>query len=396
MSYVKHLTIDDGPTGDTVKAAIVDKLDVNMTNIYADLNTHEALTETHGATGAVVGTTNVQTLTGKTISGTTLTGTVTGTGATLTACTLSGVITGTAATLTNCTLSGTISGAAATITGCTVSGTVTGGTFNATTLSGVTTAAGIINSGILTGGTLNGLTLTGTITATSASLVGFTANSESAGVVKMFAGETAPAGYLECDGSAVSRTTYSDLFTAIGELHGQGNNTTTFNLPDLRGYFVRGWDHGATNDPDVATRAAATTGGAEGDHIGSVQTPTMSSHIHAISLASGNQSGDHAHTISANTGGQSATHTHNVGWVGAATGGSNAGANYSYIADGATTVQQQATSVGSADHTHAVSATSGGVSSNHTHTTAGDSAATGNAANDTRPKNKTLMYIIKT
>jgi microcystin-dependent protein len=390
MSYTRTYTIDASPTGDTVKAAVVDKIDPDLTSAVGFINTHEALTATHGATGAIVGTTNVQTLTNKTINGATLSGTITGTAATLTAATLSGVITGTAATLTNATLSGTVT------LGCTLAGTATGGTLANTTLSGVTTAAGIINSGILTGGTLNGLTLTGTITATAASLVGFTAATETSGVVKMFAGETAPTGYLECDGSAVSRTTYSDLFTAIGELHGQGNNTTTFNLPDLRGYFVRGWDHGATNDPDVADRTAAATGGGTADHVGSVQTPTMSSHLHAISLASGNQSADHAHNISVNTGGQSATHTHNVGWVGPDAGGANAGANYSYISNGASTVTQQATSTGSADHTHSVSATSGGVSANHTHTTSGNSAATGNAANDTRPKNKSLMYIIKT
>jgi len=52
---------------------------------------------------------------------------------------------------------------------------------------------------------------------------------------------TVPSGYLECDGAAVSRTTYSDLFTAIGTTWGNGDGSTTFNLPDLRGEFVRGW-----------------------------------------------------------------------------------------------------------------------------------------------------------
>ena len=54
---------------------------------------------------------------------------------------------------------------------------------------------------------------------------------------------TVPSGYLECDGSAVSRTTYSDLFTAISTTFGSGDGSTTFNLPDLRGEFVRGWDN---------------------------------------------------------------------------------------------------------------------------------------------------------
>lgn len=55
---------------------------------------------------------------------------------------------------------------------------------------------------------------------------------------------TAPAGWLKANGAAVSRTTYADLFAAIGTTYGAGNGTTTFNLPDLRGEFLRGWDDG--------------------------------------------------------------------------------------------------------------------------------------------------------
>ena len=64
------------------------------------------------------------------------------------------------------------------------------------------------------------------------------------GTIIWYAGGTAPSGYLECDGSAVSRTTYATLFAVIGETFGGGDGSTTFNLPDLRGEFVRGWDHG--------------------------------------------------------------------------------------------------------------------------------------------------------
>jgi microcystin-dependent protein len=49
-----------------------------------------------------------------------------------------------------------------------------------------------------------------------------------------------PDGYLECDGSAVSRTTYADLFDAIGTTWGSGNGSTTFNLPSLNGYWLKG------------------------------------------------------------------------------------------------------------------------------------------------------------
>jgi hypothetical protein len=59
-----------------------------------------------------------------------------------------------------------------------------------------------------------------------------------AGSVQTFAGNTAPLGYLVCDGAAVSRTVYANLFAAIGTLYGAGNGSTTFNLPDLRGRTI--------------------------------------------------------------------------------------------------------------------------------------------------------------
>lgn len=60
------------------------------------------------------------------------------------------------------------------------------------------------------------------------------------GTIKAFAGGTIPEGYLLCDGSAVSRSTYSDLFLAISTNYGLGDGVNTFNLPDLRGQFLRG------------------------------------------------------------------------------------------------------------------------------------------------------------
>ncbi|MBC7411121.1 MAG: tail fiber protein [Bacteroidia bacterium] len=65
-----------------------------------------------------------------------------------------------------------------------------------------------------------------------------------AGSVGYFANFTAPNGYLECNGQAVNRITYAELFTAIGTLYGVGDGSTTFTLPDLRGEFVRGVDKG--------------------------------------------------------------------------------------------------------------------------------------------------------
>lgn len=70
-----------------------------------------------------------------------------------------------------------------------------------------------------------------------------------AGTVDYFANSTSPVGYLECNGQAVSRTQYPELFTAIGILYGPGDGTTTFNVPDLRGEFIRGADNGKGIDP---------------------------------------------------------------------------------------------------------------------------------------------------
>ena len=76
------------------------------------------------------------------------------------------------------------------------------------------------------------------------------------GAVMAFAMSTSPTGWLETDGTAVSRTTYADLFAAIGTAYGVGDGSTTFNLPDLRGEFIRGWDNGRGVD---SGRAIATT-----------------------------------------------------------------------------------------------------------------------------------------
>ena len=62
-----------------------------------------------------------------------------------------------------------------------------------------------------------------------------------AGAVMSFAMSAAPVGWHPCDGSTVTRTgSGANLFAAIGTIHGSGNGSTTFNVPDLRGYFIRG------------------------------------------------------------------------------------------------------------------------------------------------------------
>jgi phage-related tail fiber protein len=64
------------------------------------------------------------------------------------------------------------------------------------------------------------------------------------GAVMAFARSSVPTGWLKCNGAAVSRTTYANLFAAIGTTYGAGDGSTTFNLPDLRGEFIRGYDDG--------------------------------------------------------------------------------------------------------------------------------------------------------
>lgn len=96
---------------------------------------------------------------------------------------------------------------------------------------------------------------------------------------------TAPANTLECDGSAVSRTTYATLYAVIGTIYGTGDGSTTFNLPDYRGQFLRGYAHGSSNDPDRASRTDAG-GGGTGDNIGTKQTSQYASHTHGTGSGS--------------------------------------------------------------------------------------------------------------
>lgn len=79
-----------------------------------------------------------------------------------------------------------------------------------------------------------------------------------------------PTGFLECNGQAVSRTTYADLFALIGVKYGAGDNLSTFNVPDYRGRFLRVQDSGAGRDPDAATRTARADG-TLGDNVGTTQ-----------------------------------------------------------------------------------------------------------------------------
>ena len=81
------------------------------------------------------------------------------------------------------------------------------------------------------------------------------------GAIVAFAGTTEPEGWLFCDGAAISRTRYENLFNAIGEIYGAGDSSTTFNLPDLRGRFPLGLDNMGGTSADVVTAAEADSAG---------------------------------------------------------------------------------------------------------------------------------------
>ena len=81
-------------------------------------------------------------------------------------------------------------------------------------------------------------------------------------------------GWLLCDGAEVSQTSYPDLWRAIGLTWGTGDRARTFNLPDLRGVFLRGMNggrDGKSGDPDATNRTSLARGGSRGNNVGSFQ-----------------------------------------------------------------------------------------------------------------------------
>jgi hypothetical protein len=104
------------------------------------------------------------------------------------------------------------------------------------------------------------------------------------GSVVGFAGASAPAGWLLCDGSLVSRAGYPELLAAIGVAHGVGDGITTFALPDYRGRFLRGVSGSSNRDPEAKLREPMDPGkeGNAGNAVGSVQDGAVRPHDHLI------------------------------------------------------------------------------------------------------------------
>lgn len=103
------------------------------------------------------------------------------------------------------------------------------------------------------------------------------------GTVMTFAGPASqvPAGWLLCDGAELDRTAHAPLFAVIGTAHGHGDGATTFQLPDYRGMFLRGVDHGRTVDPDRFARGNFAGGNVD-DAVGSYQQDTFRHHGHGL------------------------------------------------------------------------------------------------------------------
>lgn len=98
------------------------------------------------------------------------------------------------------------------------------------------------------------------------------------GSIMQYAGSAAPTGWLIADGSAVSRTTYADLYTAIGTTYGSGNGSTTFNLPDLKGKVPVG-----KNSSETEFDTLGETGGAKTHTLSLSEIPSHSHQLKKIS-----------------------------------------------------------------------------------------------------------------
>ena len=153
----------------------------------------------------------------------------------------------------------------------------------------------------------------------------------STGTIVPWSTATAPTGFLKCDGSAVSRTTYAALFAVVSTTYGAGDGSTTFNVPDLQDRTAIGAS--VANSKSLAQTGGANTVTPTGNISGStgsttLTTNTIPSHSHTIQtfgcVAGGNQSGQVGaygpsnttngpfQTITVNNTGGGQSHNHNL------------------------------------------------------------------------------------
>lgn len=177
-----------------------------------------------------------------------------------------------------------------------------------------------------------------------------------------------PTGWLKCNGAEVSRTTYAALFAVIGTTYGPGNGTTTFNLPDYRGYFLRSWDDGRGVD--------------SGRVFGSTQSSQNLAHSHGG--LTGIENANHTH--SGTTGGSSVDHLHGIAIV-TGTGGGVVGINSTAYNSNGVYQGGLNTTERTQDHNHAF--TTGGISASHAHAISSDGGS------ESRPQNIAINVLIK-
>ncbi|KTT31187.1 tail protein [Pseudomonas oryzihabitans] len=154
-----------------------------------------------------------------------------------------------------------------------------------------------------------------------------------AGSVMHFGGLTAPSGWMKANGAAISRTTYADLFAVIGTFYGAGDGFTTFNLPDLRGEFIRGLDDGRGVDKGRGIGTSQDSQNKEHSHGADCSTTGAHSHTYwdtdtqntnSSGLSGGNNftdvtsaettssNGDHSHVITIKSAGGTEARPRNV------------------------------------------------------------------------------------
>jgi microcystin-dependent protein len=130
------------------------------------------------------------------------------------------------------------------------------------------------------------------VNANFAALATATAQATPVGAVLSFAGmiddpADAPPGFLLCEGQEVDRDAYPELFDVIGVAHGDGNGSSTFNVPDYRGFFLRGVSGTSGRDPDADSRLAPASDGSGnfGAQVGSVQPDEFAAHTHGTAIS---------------------------------------------------------------------------------------------------------------
>jgi microcystin-dependent protein len=195
------------------------------------------------------------------------------------------------------------------------------------------------------------------------------------GMIADHGGTTPPTGWLVCDGQAVSRTTYVDLYNAIGTTWGAGDGSTTFNVPNLLSRFRRHRDN-------------STLAGA----VGVLKSPANLAHSHGVNGVTGLENQGHTHDVQGSTGAMSANnvHSHTYNTPGLTTTGGGA-----FAAGGPGT--PATTSAVDINHTHFFDVTSGAEQQNHNHNVNIQSGGgTADDPNEARPFSAAVLTCIKT